>query len=430
MAGVGFSGLKWVATERHPPMMNPRKTLLPFFLVATLIAAAVAQDAAPITINKNFEGASMGTIEKTGDAQFRLHVLGQYDERGRNRQVSWYFFRMEHVKGRELTLTLTDFVGEYNDKPGACAMTANTIPVFSYDRRTWQRFPAMDWDDKAKEATVRITPEQDVLWIAHIPPYTHSDLLHLLGEIDRSPHARIEVIGRTALGRDLHLLTVTDFSVADDAKKVVWLQARQHAWESGTSYVMEGALRFVTSDDAKARELRRRVVFKFTPMMDPDGCANGGIRFNANGYDVNRHWDEMDLRDKEKLRLMPEIWYVKKALYAQMESGHPIDLMLNMHNQEEGEYIATMIDDEKVLEMCQRLWANLSEKTTFDPTRPLGNGPAGTSTNILWKEKRIPVLLMEQGIAPGKKLGRAATVEDRLSFGRELIGVMAETALE
>jgi hypothetical protein len=321
-------------------------------------------------------------------------------------------------------------VGEYDDKPGACAMTANTIPVFSYDARTWQHFPAMEWNNEAKEATVRIHPESDTLWIAHIPPYTHSDLLRLLAEMDRSAHARIEVIGRTVLGRDLHLVTVTDFDAADDAKKVVWLQARQHAWEAGTSQVMEGALRFITSDDAKARELRRRIVFKFTPMMDPDGCANGGVRFNANGYDVNRHWDEVDLRDKEKLRRMPEIWYVKRAIFAQMDSAHPIDLMVNMHNEEEGEHLATMVNDEAILKTINRLFDNLSAKTTFDPSRKLGIATSGTSTNSMWKERRVPVLLMEQRISAGQKLGHAPTVEDRMNFGRELIAVMAETVLE
>jgi murein tripeptide amidase MpaA len=73
---------------------------------------------------------------------------------------------------------------------------------------------------------------------------------------------------------------------------VVWLIARQHAWEAGTSFVMEGALRFVTSDDPRARALRERIVFKFVPMMAQDGVARGKVRFNLNGYDVNRHWDD------------------------------------------------------------------------------------------------------------------------------------------
>src|SRR5882672_1372737 len=89
-----------------------------FSLCATLCAATAAQEPS-ITFNKNFEGACIGTIEKLDDTTFRCHVEGQYDERGRNRQASWHFFRMDNVKGRDVTLTMTDLVGEYNDKPGA-----------------------------------------------------------------------------------------------------------------------------------------------------------------------------------------------------------------------------------------------------------------------------------------------------------------------
>jgi hypothetical protein len=409
-----------------------RCTAFIFSLAGILSQTAFAAPAAepPITFNKAFEGASLGTVEKLGDTAFRCHVEGQHDERGRNRQASWFFFRLDHVQGRDMTLTFTDFVGEYNDKPGACPMSATLRPVFSDDGDHWQHFTEMDWDDVKKEAALRFRPARDSIWIAHIPPYTHSRLLRLLDELDRSPHTRIEVIGKTVLGRDLHLVTVTDLAKPDAAKKTVWLQARQHAWEAGTSFVMEGALRFVTSDDPRAKMLRERVIFKFTPMMDPDGCATGKVRFNANGYDVNRHWDEVNLRDRELLRLMPEIWYVKRAILAQMDSGKLVDLMLNLHNTETGEYIDTMADDAGTQKVMRRFFDSLVAKTSFDPSREftVSTSPSNT-TNSLWPERRVPVMLMEQRIGPGRKLGRLPTVEDRLEFGRQLIATMAETVL-
>ncbi len=407
--------------------MHPLR-LLAFALVFAL--PAFADSPKPVTIATNFEGGSLGEIRPLGAGQFRLHVAGQVDERGRNRQASWYFFRMDNVKDRDLVLTLTDFVGEYNDKPGACPMNAETIPVFSTDGKTWTHFPAMDWDDVKKEATLRIRPGADTLWVAHIAPYTHGDLLRLLAEVGRSPHARIESIGKTVQGRDLHLVTVTDSGTPDAAKKSVWLQARQHSWEAGTSHVMEGALRFITGDDPRAAELRRKVVFKFMPMMDPDGCVNGQVRFNANGYDVNRHWDTVDLRDREKLRLMPEVWHVKSAIYGLLDSGRRIDLMINMHNTELAEYVDTFADDDASQAMMQRLFTNLVTKTGFDPSRKLGiNKSPSNTTNSLYTERKVPVLLMELRTGQSRKLGRQPTVADRLQFGRDLIAVMAETVL-
>jgi hypothetical protein len=401
------------------------------FATLTLAWSLAAQEKAVITFNKNFEGGALGKIEKLRDAQFWCFVEGQHDERGRNRQANWYYFRMDGVQGRDVTLTLTDFVGEYNDKHGSCPMNADTIPVFSYDDEHWQHFPAMDWDDQKKEATLKFRPERARIWIAHIAPYTHSRLLRLLGEINRVECARFEVIGQTVQRRELHLVTVTNFEKPDAAKKTVWLQARQHAWEAGTSYVMEGALRFITSDDPRAIELRDKVVFKFTPMMDPDGCASGKVRFNANGYDVNRHWDEVDLRRKEFLERMPEIWYVKKAIFGYIDAGRKIDLMVNMHNEESGEHLDTQVDDAATLRMMQRLYDSLAAKTTFDPSQKLNikKEPSNT-TNVLWNERKVPVLLMEQRISTSKKLGRRSTVEGRLAFGRQLIVVMAQTVVE
>jgi hypothetical protein len=47
----------------------------------------------------------------------------------------------------------------------------------------------------------------------------------------------------------------------------------------------------------------------------------------------------------------------------------------------------------------------------------------------LWKERRIPILLMEQRIGSSKKLGHRPTLKDREQFGKELIVQMAETVL-
>ena len=194
--------------------------------------------------------------------------------------------------------------------------------------------------------------------------------------------------------------------------------------------MMEGALRFITSDDPAARELREKVVFVFTPMVDLDGCANGQVRFNANGYDVNQHWREVDLRHPRYLRLMPEIWYTKKAIVARGGVGHGIDLLVNLHNTETAEYMDTEVSDEQTLRLMRHLDRLLAEKSSFDPSTHLTVARlAPDDTNSLWGQYKIPVLLLEQRIATSKKLGRRPTVQDRLAFGPELIREMAEAVL-
>ncbi len=268
-----------------------------------------------------------------------------------------------------------------------------------------------------------------VMSTPNLVPYPHSKLLNLLEVIGHSPAATVEVIGRTVMGRDLHLVTVTNPDIPAAQKKTVWLQARQHAWETGTSFTMEGALRWAISDDPAAKALRDKIIFKFTPMLDPDGCATGQVRFNANGYDVNRHWDKVDLVHKEFLQKMPEIWYAKKAILAH-HAQFPIAVMLNLHNTKT-EYMDTRASDEASQALFQKLFDNLQSKTLFDPTRKLGIRLEPTNdTNSLYHEAKVPVALMELRTLAGPKLGRYTTHEDRLKYGAQLIRVMAETVLE
>ena len=396
-------------------------------LMTGLRSRVIAEE---ITFNLNFQGAALGRIERLDENHFRCHVPGQQDERGRNRQATWYYFRMDHVANKDVTLTLTDFVGEYHDRPGICPMGPDIVPVFSHDQRAWQHFPSIQWDDRKKETTLQFRSERDTIWIAHVPPYTPEDLYRLLADLRERPDVVIETIGKTVQGRDIPLVTVTDPRVPDVGKKTLWLQARQHAWEAGTSYVMEGALRFIASDDPAARVLRQKVVFKFTPMVDLDGCANGQVRFNANGYDVNQHWRQVDLRSPEFLRLMPEIWYTKKAILSCASGGHRIDLLVNLHNNETGEFLDTEASDELTLRLMRRFDRLLAEKTTFDRSTPLAvYRLAPDDTNSLYGQARIPVLLMEQRISTSKKLGRRPTTQDRLQLGPQLIEVMAEAVL-
>ncbi len=400
-------------------------------VAAAVVFPAITADAAEVTFSTAFEGGSIGRIEKLGETTFRVHVLGQQDERGRNRAATWYCFRMDHVQGRDLTITLTDFVGEYNDVPGSCPMNEKIRPAMSEDGQTWSHAEDMAWDNEKKEATLRLKPQRDSVWLATQAMYPHSRFVSLVEELKQSPHARGEVIGKSVQGRDLVLITVTDYSKPDADKKTLWLQARQHAWDGGTSYVAEGALRFALSDRPEARALREGNVCIFTPMVAVDGCALGLPRFNVHGYDPNRHWDEVNLRDKRYLELMPEVWYFKKAILNHVARGGRIDLMLNLHNTETGEYVATQADDEKSLAKMNLMYDRLLAATSFDPSPPQKlrtSERASGNTNWLYQEARIPVMLMEQRIGFSTKLNRWPTVSDRLEFGPALLMAMAAGA--
>lgn len=406
-----------------------RPWLLVIGLTALPAGVGAAEPAAkPVHFNTAFDSGSLGRIDRLGEDEFRLHVAGQQDSRGRNRQATWFYFRMDDVAGRVLTLRFCDFKGEYNDQPARAPVGASYRPWYSDDGEHWTHFAETAWDAAKDEATVTLRPRGDTVWVAHVPPYPLARLSRLLDEIGRSPAARVETIGRSVLGRDLELLTVTNPEQPDLAKKTVWFIARQHPWETGTSFVMEGALRYAISDEPAARRLRDETIFQFVPMMNPDGVARGDVRFNANGYDTNRQWDLVDLRDRQWLQKMPEIWYVKSAVLAR-HARRPIDLLFNLHTNESNEYMETMVDADPAQAMLHRLFAACASRTGFDPSRPkltlFAAGPANTTLS-LWPEARVPAVLMERRITRSPKLGRIATTDDHLAFGRQLIAMLAE----
>lgn len=377
-----------------------------------------------IGIDTKFEAGSAGAIEKVSETHFRVAVAGEADQDKRNRQASWYYFRIDGAKGRQVTIELTQLLGEYNYKSGTHAVTRNTRPVWSEDNRTWQHFESVAWDDTRKELRFQLTPRTDRVWIAHVPPYTTEHLRTLLADLRKIPQARVESVGKTVRGREIPLITIND---RNDQRPVIWIMARQHAWETGTSHMIDAALRWLLSGDADARTLRESATWKIFPMADPDGCARGGVRYNAHGYDLNRNWDNVDPR------LMPEIAAQRAALLKWIDSGRKINFFLTLHNQENTDHIEGLLTlgGEHFAQLGRRFYDSLKENTSFssrlsgprDSAASTTPGQKGRMSVIqgLFADRKVPAFLLETSVEPITSLGHARTVEDWQAFGPGLL---------
>jgi Zinc carboxypeptidase/Cytosolic carboxypeptidase N-terminal domain len=356
---------------------------------------------------------------------------GEKDQDGRNRQANWYYFRVDNAGTKELTLDMVDLPGEYNYLPNQGAITKDTLPVISYDRRTWKHIDTFEYDPAEPKLTLRVTPRQARFWIAHVPPYTARELDRLRADAIRHPDFREQVIGKTVGGRDLVLWTVATLPVAKD-KPTVWLMFRQHSWETGSSWAGEGAVRALLRDDSEARRRRQSIVWKVFPLCDPDGVARGGVRFNAHGYDLNRNWDVTDPQ------AMPEITAQRDAVRGWIQDGHTIALYFSLHNTETGEYLEGPPQkggEDRFRPLAERFFTILNTETTFAPTTPLRYaditttaGKTGRMTVVqgLYRDLKIPTFLMEQRISLNPKLGRLPEIPDRIAFGAQLVGAIAK----
>lgn len=389
------------------------------FLLAALLAG--------IAIHSDFENGSIGPVQVAPD-RFRCGVKGEVDQDQRNRQASWYYFRIDGAAGRTVTIELVDLPGEYNYRPGNLAINAGTRPFISYDRKAWTPLSdaAIEWESAGPLLRFHFTPAHSPVWVAHVPPYTSENLSALIAEVKKNPQAEVAAIGRSDAGRDLLLITITNRARPPDRKKVLWLMARQHAWEAGTSWLLDGAVRSLVRDDPDASRLRDRFIFKFFPMADPDGVARGGVRFNVHGYDVNRNWDTASPQS------MPEIAALRKAVLAWADAGHPIHLFLSLHNCN-NDYLQGPLTaaGPGYRGMIERFAALLSKATFYDGKAPR-DWPAGEvargrmdACQGLFHDRKIPTLLMEQNVQTNRRLGHPFGVEDYRRLGAQVVAAAA-----
>ncbi len=381
-----------------------------------------------LKVVSDFEAASIGECKTVAENHLECGVKGETDQDGRNRQASWYYFRLEGGAGAEVTIDLVDLAGEYNYKANKGSISDKTPPWVSYDQKKWTSVApeTLEYDPEQPRLRMKLTPEQDPVWIAHVPPYTTEDLDRLMEFAEGSRYMEKEVIGKTVGGRDLLLLTFTIPSVPADRKKVVWLMFRQHAWEAGSSWAAEGAIRFLLSNETAATKVRRTGIIKILPMCDPDGVARGGVRFNANGYDLNRNWDAIDAAK------MPEIAAQHQAVSDWVKGGNRFDLFVTLHNTETAEYLEGPPVGSHPLHgsLMGRLFNTMRQFTSLSATREPSMGKASTTEGLpgrmsvvqgLSKDFDAPAFLIERMIAKNLKLRHPPTVEDRILFGRNLV---------
>lgn len=391
------------------------KALAPLLLVLSACSS--------LKVSTDFDGGSVGRWTAERSDLLRCAVAGQADKDGRNRQASWYYFQVDGAHRGRLEIVMEDLVGEYDYKPGALAIRGDTPPLISYDRKEWTHVKDVRFDDATKTLRLTVTPEKSTFWIAHIEPYTGARLDALLERSRPHRDLKIETIGKTVEGRDLRLLTVSNRDIPDATKPTIWLMARQHAWESGTSFVAEGFLLYLLSEEAA--DLRQRARWKILPMMDPDGVARGGVRFNRNGYDVNRNWDSCEPNDAR----MPEIAAVKGLLQREK-----VDLFLTLHNQEVGGWLSGSDAFPQIATAFFDILKRDTSCSLVPDTGPRAPGPkpaVGRQTVYQWLtlERNVPAFLLEQGVALDAKLKRLPVSADRLLFGRELARAMGRIAL-
>ncbi|XP_071742945.1 uncharacterized protein [Lepeophtheirus salmonis] len=99
---------------------------------------------------------------------------------------------------------------------------------------------------------------------------------------------------------------------------------RQSASDSLSSFIIQGLIDFLTSSHSIAEALRKRLIFKIIPIMNPDGVFYGNSRTNAIGQDLNRLWNNTNKYTS------PSIHKAKKLIVSLDKVGL-LDMVIDIH---------------------------------------------------------------------------------------------------
>jgi len=244
-----------------------------------------------VLISDNFESGSIGQVRQSGPVSWDLYLKDDNDNNDlSDRYRNWWYVRLDNLDpGQEVVFTLRNRGWRYY-----------YVPVYSYDQVTWHRFDEFevensgDCDQGLEGCTLKITTHRFTerrVYIARFYPYTTRDLDRYLDKIRQSPYVTLSSLGKSSgYGLDISLIRIEDPDVVDSEKRAVWMHARSHPAETGSSFLLEGAIDRLLTDLASGLAQAKRLVYYIAPMHNVDGVIEGNYRTDIYSRNLEIEW--------------------------------------------------------------------------------------------------------------------------------------------
>ncbi|MCA9052270.1 MAG: hypothetical protein KDA75_00465 [Planctomycetaceae bacterium] len=282
----------------------------------------VASPAAELGVSTDFPGGSAEVLRIDSDT--RRIEIAPAAHFGRGWPCWWYLRVDRATPGETLTLQVRASEHPYRDKQRLSANWA--LPeraAISTDDIHWTQTHPGEISDKS--GVYSVVAPAETFWLAWGPPFLPHDADELLDTIAaRWPDAKRFTLATTRDGRAVHGIQIG----GNDTPDAIWVQARQHAWESGGSWVARGFIEWVTGDSPEAIALRKSTQITFIPIMDVDSVAIGAGGKEAIPRDHNRDWSD----DPH----YPEVAAAQQRILTLAESGR-LRMYIDLHNPGPGD---------------------------------------------------------------------------------------------
>lgn len=298
-----------------------------------------------IRIISGFSCSATLAVERVTDTHFKVKFTGT-----RGSLDNYFLFRLEGVAGRTVRIDFEDAplknwwslnpVYSYatdlddpasfrsepvaNPKEPVKAHNGPLLPDTSGEQ--WHFMPNV-WSEHVKQGNGRLcmvqTFEKDVVHVGLKVPYTPGLNERLMANLKGNPHATVYEVGRTPQGRPLMVAKIGGNADDDRIRPCLLLYGREHGTEQDSSWAVEGAIRYLMSDEPSAHRLRDRFTFLLVSIMDPDGAASSF--YDRISYSFTR-------QDPSSEAVLYAHWFQKW-----IDKGNRLDIALDLHNVESAE---------------------------------------------------------------------------------------------
>ncbi|KAL4501729.1 hypothetical protein ABPG72_018780 [Tetrahymena utriculariae] len=306
-----------------------------------------------LKFDSNFESGNLFAAFKISEKEYDLVLQNDINSKG---NTQWFFFSVRNmIKNQMVKFNLVNFLKNdslfnYGMKPVVFSQQDNKLNGNSWGREgfsiTYEKSNVLREGSSIKyyyklSFSYQFKYTNDTVYFAHCFPYTFSDLQKFTASLLNDPKRKCfiskKLLCYSIAKNKCDIFTITSSSYFDneneqkdkenissfqdvlsplkrphqlkDKKKIVFLTARQHPGETPASYMIQGAMEFLTDpNDEQAAFLREHFIFKIIPMLNPDGVIHGNYRCSLSGVDLNRQWSN------PSREIHPTIYFAKNAI--------------------------------------------------------------------------------------------------------------------
>ena len=242
-------------------------------------------------ITNEFSGARLSNFYES-DTGFVAVIA---PERQPVNNSPWYAFKLWGSYENSFTLKVRYWGGEHRYHPKISTDGIHWEPL-------QEKKVSLSADSSAALLNLQLPPTSDSLWVSAQEIITPVHLNRWINNKLDSPTVTVDSVGRSALGKPIQRIIITDRETADTKKGVLIITSRQHSPEVSGDLAMRAFTEgFITQDSLATAFLQNFEVHLF-PMVNPDGAEAGHWRLNANGADLNRDWEAFNQPETQAVR--------------------------------------------------------------------------------------------------------------------------------